>query len=146
MIYLHIYGLIKYILWHIKLNMYMYQIKLNLLSSKYVLCTTYFDKCFLFYVITGRYYFLRKFIVTLRAFPATRLLRSWTMDNWTFGLWTLGLWTLGRLDSGRLDAWTLDDWTLGLWTTAVWMFGLGAAGRLDWTLNASTPDAWTFGL
>ena len=38
----------------------------NLFSSVYVIGTTYFDECFLFYVITGRHYFPWKFIVTLR--------------------------------------------------------------------------------
>ena len=36
--------------------------------SVYVICTTCFDECFLFYVITGRCCFSWKFIVTLRFF------------------------------------------------------------------------------
>ena len=36
--------------------------------SVYVVGTTCFDECFLFYVITGRHYFSKKFIVTLRLF------------------------------------------------------------------------------
>ena len=34
----------------------------------YVIGTTCFDECFVFYVITGRHYFSWKFIVTLRFF------------------------------------------------------------------------------
>ena len=37
----------------------------SLFSSVYVIGTTCFDECFLFYVIPGRHYFSWKFIVTL---------------------------------------------------------------------------------
>ena len=40
----------------------------TLFSSVYVIGTTCFDECFLFYVITGRHYFSWKFIITLRFF------------------------------------------------------------------------------
>ena len=54
----------------------------NLLSSVYVIATTCFNECFLFCVITGRYYFLWKFIVTLRVFPTSVFLRSLTEVFW----------------------------------------------------------------
>ena len=47
-----------------------------MLSSLYVIGIACFDECFLFYVITGRHYFLQKIIATLRAFPAAMLLLS----------------------------------------------------------------------
>ena len=40
----------------------------SLFSSVYIICTTCFDECFSFYVITKRHYFSWKFIVTLRLF------------------------------------------------------------------------------
>ena len=40
----------------------------TLFSSVYVIGTTCFDECFLFYVITGRHYFSWKINVNLRSF------------------------------------------------------------------------------
>ena len=37
-------------------------------SNVYVIDATCFDECFLFHVVTGRYYFWQKFFVTLRSF------------------------------------------------------------------------------
>ena len=48
----------------------------NLFFSVYVIGIACFDECFLFYVLTGRHYFLQKSIATLRAFPAAILLLS----------------------------------------------------------------------
>ena len=49
-------------------NLQKYQLQENFFSSAYVTDTTFFDKCFLFHVITGGHYLLKKFIVTLRSF------------------------------------------------------------------------------
>ena len=46
----------------------------NLLASIYVIETTFFDKCFLFHVITGRHWILQKFIVIKRFFSTVMLL------------------------------------------------------------------------
>ena len=48
----------------------------NLSSSVYVINMICFEECFLFYVITGRHYFFKTFIVTLRVFPTAMLLCS----------------------------------------------------------------------
>ena len=40
----------------------------NISSTVYVICTTCFDECSLLHVITGRYYFSKKSIVSLRLF------------------------------------------------------------------------------
>ena len=48
----------------------------TLFSSVYVIGTTCFDECFLFYVITGIQYFSRKINVTLRFFLSAMLLLS----------------------------------------------------------------------
>ena len=48
----------------------------TLFSSVYVIGTNYFDECFLFYVITGRQYFLWKINVTFRFFLSAMLLQS----------------------------------------------------------------------
>ena len=45
-------------------------------SSVYIIDTTCFDECFLFHMITGRHYFLYKFIITQRFRTIAMLLRS----------------------------------------------------------------------
>ena len=48
-------------------------------NKSFLQCVCYwYDllECFLFYMITERHYFLKRFVGTLRAFPTTMLLRS----------------------------------------------------------------------
>ena len=50
--------------------------------SVYIFDTTCFDKCFLFRVVTGRHYFLYKFIVTQRFGETTMMLYSLKQVFW----------------------------------------------------------------
>ena len=54
----------------------------TLFSSVYVIGTTCFDECFLFYVITGRHYFSWKINVNLRFFLSAMLLLSLKLLFW----------------------------------------------------------------
>ena len=54
----------------------------NVFTSVYVIGTFCFDKCFLFYVITGRHFLYKKFIVTQRLFATAMLLRSLKQVFW----------------------------------------------------------------
>ena len=45
-------------------------------ASVYIIDTTCFDECFLFHVITGRYYFLQNVILTQTFRATVMLLRS----------------------------------------------------------------------
>ena len=47
--------------------------------SEYIIDTTYFNECFLFHLITGRHYFLHKFIVTHRFRETAMLLCSFSV-------------------------------------------------------------------
>ena len=47
--------------------------------SVYIIDTTYFNECFLFLLITGRHYFLHKFIVTQRFGETAMLLCSFSV-------------------------------------------------------------------
>ena len=47
--------------------------------SEYIIDTTYFNECFLFHLITGRHYFLHKFIVTHRFGETAMLLCSFSV-------------------------------------------------------------------
>ena len=51
-------------------------------QSVYIIDTTCFDECFLFYVTTGRHYFLYKFIVTQRFGKTAMLLCSLKQMLW----------------------------------------------------------------
>ena len=54
----------------------------TLFSSVYVIGTTCFNECFLFYVITGRHYFSWKINVNLRFFLSAMLLLSLKLLFW----------------------------------------------------------------
>ena len=56
--------------------------KVSLQCVYHFIDTTWFDECFLFYVITGRYYFLYKFIVTQRFGTTAMLLSSLKQVFW----------------------------------------------------------------
>ena len=47
-------------------------------SIMYIIDKTCFDLCFIFHLITGRHYFLRKFSTTQRFGEITMMLRSLT--------------------------------------------------------------------
>ena len=51
--------------------------------NMYIIDRTCFDLCFLFHVITGRHYFLRKFSSTQRFGAIAMLLRSLTQVFWS---------------------------------------------------------------
>ena len=51
-------------------------------SSVYIIDTTSFGECFLFHVITGRHYFLYKFIVTQKFGTSAMLLHSLRHVSW----------------------------------------------------------------
>ena len=48
----------------------------------YIIDKTCFDLCFIFHLITGRHYFLRKFSTTQRFGEITMMLRSLTQVFW----------------------------------------------------------------
>ena len=55
----------------------------NTFPNMYIIDRTCFDLCFLFHVITGKHYFLRKFSSTQRFGAIAMLLRSLTQVFWS---------------------------------------------------------------
>ena len=55
----------------------------NTFPNMYIIGRTCFDLCFLFHVITGKHYFLRKFSSTQRFGAIAMLLRSLTQVFWS---------------------------------------------------------------